>query len=66
MKRKPLPEEVFIYIANEGEGEDEYLNTNKKLGETVEHGEVRRVGRYVLAETMDVSTTIITKMVKSK
>ncbi len=64
MKHKPLPAEVFIYRENEGEGEEEFLSVNDTLGETVEHGTVRRVGRYVLSETVDVSTTMITTVVK--
>lgn len=53
-----LPKTVFISLENPGT-EDEYLSTNENKNElTIEIGETKLVGEYVLKRQVEVKGTI--------
>jgi hypothetical protein len=53
-----LPRKLFIYVENEGQGDDEFLSVSKDLKDiTVEEkGKRLRVGEYELKRQVEVVT----------
>lgn len=61
---KALPVEAFLVIEEEGT-DDAYLGADSSIERHARLGETRRIGRYRLIETLDVTPQVTAKTVSA-
>jgi hypothetical protein len=58
-----FPQEIFVSIENEGQGEDEYKLIHDKAESAAVVDDVIEVGHYVLQNVLNVKSEIKTEVV---